>query len=234
MTRVRKLAIRIADMVCRNAPAAAQDWGAASERELEHIESDWEALRWAIGSTTVLLAGRKPGPAITSLAQVPRLANCVGRQVKMRTALCFGIVFVHVICWSFLIGAVDSNTMRAGIGLLTVSLTIIMVQAYLRRWRALPRGADASEQAVMLRTELVRQREFHSGGWLAARVYSAMPSFLLLSIGVWSSEKSLGNAFAALGCAAFFAAGLTFGTKLQLRTAEAFQRQIDALDSLQQ
>jgi len=230
MTRVRKLAVGISKWVCRNASAGTKHWGAASERELDYIDNDWEALRWAVGSTTVLLAGRRSASPITSLEQVPLLAKCVARQVRMRTAFCFVVVFLHVTCWSFLIHTVDSRTLRAGIGLLTVSLTIIVIQAYLRRWRGLPNSGDASS----LRTELVRQREFHSGGWLAMRLYSAMPSFLLLSCGIWSSEPSLSNALVALACACFFAFALTWGTKLQLRTADAFQRQIDALDSLQQ
>jgi hypothetical protein len=228
MTRVRKLAVWVSKWVCRNAPAGAREWGSASERELEHIESDWEALRWAIGSTTLLLAGKRSAAGVTSLAQVPLLARCVARQVRMRTLLCFAIVFAHVTCWTFLFQAVDSRTLKAAICLMTVCLTIIVIQAYLRRWRGSPDPADARS----LRIELARQREFHAGGWLALRLYSAMPSFLMLSIAVWSSEKSLSNAFVALGCASFFACALTWGTKLQLRTAAAFQRQIDALDAL--
>jgi hypothetical protein len=221
-------------MVCRNAPAGAQDWGPASERELEHIKSDWEALRWAMGSTTVLFAGSRYASPITSVQQVPGMARCMARLVWRRTALCAGIVLLQVSWWMYCFATMHGWTLKAGCCLLVVSMGVFAVQAYLRRWRGMPRDESSAAMVALLRAELARQREFHSGGWLAARLYSLMPGFLLVCCGIWATQQTVENAAFAFGLAVAFAIAATIGTKVQLRTAEAFQRQIDALDSLQQ
>jgi hypothetical protein len=232
MTRVRKLAVAISKWVCRNAPAGAKDWGAASERELEHIQSDWEALRWAIGSTTVLLAGSRVAPPITSVGQVPGLASCAARQVRRRTIGALAIVLLESFWWVEWFKGMQGAVLKAGCCLIVVAMALFAVQAYLRRWRGMPGGSEGAAMVAPLRAELVRQREFHSGAWLASRVYALMPGFLLICCGVWTSEPTVWNAVLGFTLAAAFALAATVGTRLQLRTADAFQRQIDALDTL--
>jgi hypothetical protein len=232
MTRARKLAIAISNWVCRNAPAGAKDWGAASARELEHIASDWEALRWAVGSMSVLWWGRNvSAPPITSVEQVPILARCLARVVWRRTVLCAAIV-VFQAYWCTYYLANMHGLVRLGSILVVVAGGLIAVQAYLRRWRGMPVHADNAAMVAPLRAELVRQRQFHSGGWLAARLYALMPGMLLLCCGLWANDQTAANAWAALGAGACFAALATIGTKIQLRTAEGFQRRIDSLDAL--
>ncbi len=232
MTRVRKLAEGISKWVCRNAPPVAKDWGAASERELGHIENDWEALRWAAGSTTMLLAGRRFAPPIASVEQVPALAKCMERLVWRRTVLCTTVVALQVYGWTHFFTSMHGWVQQAGCCLILAAMAIFAVQGYLRRWRGMPRGAAGAQLIAPLREELVRQREFHSGGWLAARLYSLMPGFLLICCGAWNNERTIENAGIAFGLAALFAVAATVGTMRQLRTAEGFQRQIDALDAL--
>ncbi len=233
MTQVRKLAVGMAKWVCRHAPAGAREWGAASEAELEHIASDWEALRWALGSTTVLLAGRNRVGPVTSVEQVPALARCMARVVRRRTVLCAVVVVFWAYCCVSFLPRMEGAVLRAGATLVVVAMGGMAVQAYLRRWRGLPKGADNRALIAPLRAELVRQREFHSGGWLAARVYALMPGCLLMCCGIWSMEKTLANAEAAFGLAIVFAVLATIGTRIQLRTADGFQRRIDALDALE-
>ncbi len=232
MRRVRKLAIGISQWVSRNAPAGARDWGAASEGELEHIESDWEALRWAIGSTTMLFAGRNTVAPLTSVDQVPALARCMARVVRRRTVLCAALVAFEAYWCLYYLPHLQGTVLRAGAALIVVAMGVMAVQAYLRRWRSLPKGAENKALVAPLRAELVRQREFHSGGWLAARLYALMPGMLLMCCGIWSADQTAAGAAIALGLAAGFAVLATIGTRIQLRTAAGFQRRIDALDTL--
>jgi hypothetical protein len=58
MTLVRRLALRVSALVVRFASASCKEWAKGSLQETEHIESDWAALEWALGSTRVLLDRR--------------------------------------------------------------------------------------------------------------------------------------------------------------------------------
>lgn len=51
----RRLAARLLKASIRIAPAATREWAEAMLRELDFVESDWAALMWALGSTTVIL-----------------------------------------------------------------------------------------------------------------------------------------------------------------------------------
>ncbi|HKO19394.1 MAG TPA: hypothetical protein VJU82_10965 [Acidobacteriaceae bacterium] len=55
MTRVRRAAIAISDFVVRYAPTGSDEWARGLRAELDVVESDWSALRWALGSLRVLL-----------------------------------------------------------------------------------------------------------------------------------------------------------------------------------
>ena len=97
MTLVRKLAVSISSRVVRWASPGCKEWAEAQARELAFIPSDWAALRWALGSTRVLL-DRQPAPAgsRSELPARPRyldvifwllyLEACVWSCAKMLTA----------------------------------------------------------------------------------------------------------------------------------------------------
>ena len=73
MTLVRKLAVRISSRVVRWASPGCKEWAEGLACEAAVIESDWAALRWALGSTRVLLDRRKA--PLTSLDEVPAEAK---------------------------------------------------------------------------------------------------------------------------------------------------------------
>jgi hypothetical protein len=55
MTLVRKLALKISDRVVRYASPGCKEWAEGLSVEVAFIRSDWAALRWALGSTRILL-----------------------------------------------------------------------------------------------------------------------------------------------------------------------------------
>ncbi len=69
MTLVRRVALGISSSVVRWASPGCKEWAEGLEREGAVIESDWAALRWAIGSTRVILYPR--GVPMRSLDEVP-------------------------------------------------------------------------------------------------------------------------------------------------------------------
>lgn len=64
MSYVRNTANRLAGLVVRYASSGSREWARAIESELDHIESDWRALAWALSGTRVLFS-IEPGPLLT-------------------------------------------------------------------------------------------------------------------------------------------------------------------------
>jgi hypothetical protein len=56
MSSLRRASKWIAGLGVRHAPAESRDWALAAAHELDAIESDWLALRWAVGGLRVLLS----------------------------------------------------------------------------------------------------------------------------------------------------------------------------------
>jgi len=54
MTGMRTIARRLLAAMVQHSSAESRNWADAMLREMDFVESDWPALRWALGSTTVL------------------------------------------------------------------------------------------------------------------------------------------------------------------------------------
>ncbi len=80
MPAVRKFATRLLSAVARHSSPESQSWGSAMLRELDYMENDWTALRWAFGSTTALFRHSIPIQIRTWLQQ--RLAQTRGLTLK--------------------------------------------------------------------------------------------------------------------------------------------------------
>jgi hypothetical protein len=134
MTPIRRMAVGISSRVVRWASPGCKEWAEGLQREAKVIESDWAALRWAIGSTRVLL-DRRAAP-LRSLDEVPAAV-----QKLVDGAMVFGtlILFRPVIdgLWFLRWFFVANSTLgRAGcvIGVLG---SVIAVTYLLMEWRRL-------------------------------------------------------------------------------------------------
>ena len=96
MTLVRRAALEISSRVVRWASPGCKEWAEGLEREAEVIESDWAALRWALGSTRVLLDRRRA--PLTSLDEIPaetqKLVEMARKHVGILLAMSttFGLI----------------------------------------------------------------------------------------------------------------------------------------------
>jgi hypothetical protein len=59
LTPMRRFATRTLEAVVRRARPGVREWGEAMLREMDFIESDWEALYWAIGSVRTVNSSSK-------------------------------------------------------------------------------------------------------------------------------------------------------------------------------
>jgi hypothetical protein len=50
---VRRLASRLIAHACRVLPKRRADWARAMRNEIEHLPTDYAALRWAVGAVEV-------------------------------------------------------------------------------------------------------------------------------------------------------------------------------------
>src|ERR1039458_8355339 len=88
MTLLRRLALGISSSVVQWASPGCKEWAEGLEREGAVIQSDWAALRWAIGSTRVLL-DRRP-VSLTLLDEVPAATQKFVEMARQRAGLILG------------------------------------------------------------------------------------------------------------------------------------------------
>jgi hypothetical protein len=128
MTLIRKLTLSISQKVVRWASPGCKEWAQGLAREAAVIESDWAALRWALGSTRVLLDRREE--PIGSLAEVPKAAQLLVERARIGPVAMWGAliqgpvyawgIFLHHRSWSSRAGdaVVVLGALIAGINLL--------------------------------------------------------------------------------------------------------------------
>ena len=97
----RQWAVKLAQHASWVLPGAQSPWAEAMRRELDYIEDDRAALRWALGCVLAsYLASYKarlasPLPRSTSLS-LPRLPGRVGRRAVLRHAATSGAVMLLI------------------------------------------------------------------------------------------------------------------------------------------
>jgi uncharacterized membrane protein (DUF485 family) len=235
MTRIRRLAVKISDtVVCRSRPAY-RDWARATARELEFIESDWAALRWALGSWK--MAASCQNAPLTSMSEVPRAARNFLRETRASTFL----TAVSLLWMAYWFSGIFRHTVAGrqtglGWGLILAVLVYIACEAIaFRGWR-FPRGGELPEVADAYRAALVHQRDVLSGVWYWSRVTLIVAGPLLGAYHAWLlqpgavRESILGANLLACG---IIVLSLVVAKPVTWRAVARYQRTIDELDALE-
>jgi hypothetical protein len=232
MTLLRKLATYISAVVVRRSSPAAKEWAQASAQELASIQNDWAALRWSLGSTSLLFQQcRVSETPITALADVPLAADRLTNQTSNRArAVCLVTVFV-VAVFGLSLAHLHNPVRRTGCLLMIASNVYVLLQALVRRGRRIPPGADLPAQTAHFRSELVREQAFHSGPWLWSRLILVHGAMLVLMVA--GSIAPPTHIYRALVWLAVVGAGVFFGILGSRRQAAQARRHILELDEIE-
>lgn len=228
MTQLRRWAKNISCVVVRLAPSEAKEWAQATAREMEFIESDWAALRWALGSGRILLERRET--AISSLQEVPQAALRFAKQIRKRTALGCTVCVLETVCFASFPHWMRNPTQQLGCYLVVGAMLYMTLQLLARRG-ALSVRSNLPASADAYRLELERQRDFHSGGWLWSRLFMMVPGFLLFCIGGAIAHPALTEHFATMEVVFVFFC--VIAVPANLKFARKYQRRIDDLDAVE-
>jgi hypothetical protein len=222
------LAMKIACFVVRAAPENSKDWARATAREMECIEGDWAALRWALGSLQVLWQPSEP--RLASLAAVPEAALQFAEEIRKRTVLgCFAGA-VEILCFGSYLYWMRNPTQQLGCYLLVGAMLYMLLQLLVRRGALSARG-DVPASANAYRLELKRQLDFHRGGWLWSRTILMVPGVLLFCLGGAIDYPSLARPYAMI--AVVFVLLFGFAVSQNLRVARRYQSRLDDLDAVE-
>jgi len=224
---VRWLAGMVIRIVAALSSPSLKDWVDASSRELASIEDDWAALKWAIGSTTILL--QKPASCLTSLSEVPVAYRVLKNNIRVRTWSGCAITLSGVAALGWVVSRGGNVFERTGATLLAAAFLYISGQLVF--WRVI-RWEDTSEAAALIpyyEAELERQRRFFSGGALWSRI-----ALLLIGSGLLCFDNFLHD-FAnrqTTFIAVAFVGSTLLAIPRSLREARKYKHEIDRVEGL--
>ncbi len=176
MTLVRRVAMKISGVVVvRYASPGCRDWAEGLAREVEFIEDDWDALRWAIGSTRVLF-DRREAP-MTSLADVADRGRRLSERVSKESS---GYAYPLIVAFPYLLRFLYAHSWQQRIGCGLVIVTAIYLSGVLRvQWRKREDlWSDNTELAPYCRLELARQRDFLQSGVGKSLYFATILNFM--------------------------------------------------------
>lgn len=181
MTVVRKAAICIVELAIRLASPHSRVWVRATLGELGYIESDWAALRWALGSMHVIFMS--PGGNTMTMSDIPVAAKALTSRMTQRTWAGSAVVTAMALFFIRLLLRVPNALQRTGCALLVVALFYMLFQLVRARPHKGQVGTDLRAQAAHYGSELDRERNFHRGISFWSRLIIIIPGFVLLAIG---------------------------------------------------
>ena len=177
---IQRWAVRILQHVIRRAPAARQEWGRAMLREMNYVEGDWAALRWAIGSAwSIRPAGVGPVRSGRWGTRNSRVDH--GDSAADAEWICGLLAGDRGFVWYLFL--FRSWMQQLGSGLTMAGATFMIYQLYRARGKNLPDGLSAPASVDFYRVELERQRDFHSGMQFLWRFLALIPGYVLCGWG---------------------------------------------------
>jgi hypothetical protein len=235
MTRLRKLAVKISDTVIRRSRPAYKDWARATGREMEFIESDWAALRWALGSWK--MAASCQNAPLTTMSDVPRAARSFLRETRASAVLTsLSLLFMGYWFSGVFRHTVAGRPTGLGWALVVGVLVYIVCEAItFRGWR-LPQGGGLPEAAGAYRSALRHQRDLLSGVWYWSRAALIVAGPLLGAYHAWLLKPGAVRGAildANLTAGGIIALTLLVTRPVTQRVIARYQRSIEELDALE-
>jgi len=226
--KIRRLASAILTAAVRRASPGVREWGNAMLREMDFVESDWDALFWALGSATALFKYLE-APMSDSSAVFSKM-QALMKKIHRRTLGGYAVCFMVIVSFGSFIFTFHNTLLQVGSGLTVAAGLYMAYQVYERRNRKLPSETQPSTCIAFYRTELERQRDFHRGSWFWSRLVIMIPGYILVLIGFAMAYPESARVMAVIG--ACFLGLCVVAVPLNLRLSRKYQRQIDEVDSL--
>jgi hypothetical protein len=233
MTRLRKLAVRISNtVVCRSLPAY-RDWAQATARELEFIESDWAALRWALGSWK--MAASCQNAPLTSISEVPRAARNFLLETRVSTVANRCSLLIMAASFSFFAAHTTRQASLLAWCLVIAAVTYLVCDIVHWGWR-FSSGGGLPEVAAAYRSALVRQQDRLSGAWYSSLMALSSAATAVGAYNVWLTKPSTSREIIlpfTLAVCGFMGVILLAAKPVTRRLIAKYQRRIDELDALE-
>jgi len=168
-----------------------------------------------------------------SLEEIKKKMGQLQKKMRLRNAFVgLQLLLVVVICARLLSKA---GNLIEGIGaaLLVIGVSYVGYQLLLIRKKTASVIGENEPLAsvVFYRTELERQRDFHSGLWLCSRLVVILPGALVLLIGGVIEHPERTHPIRFIMILVVFT---TLAVARSMRLARKYQREIDALDAVRQ
>ncbi len=180
MKLIRGLALGITQLVVTCASPGSQEWAHALARELDFIEDDWSALRWALGSVRILFNYR-PAP-IRSFADLTRAAESFAERKRYAVNdlwLARNLRWINMLLpalWMLpdLFHAVDAQ-LRTAHGMLILGLLLFAIYGFLHsKEPVVPDRDDVPATIHFYKKELARSSSLTSIDFWVFVVASAL------------------------------------------------------------
>lgn len=145
MSLVRRLAVKWLGAVLRNAPPACREWASAMLRELDFIESDWAALRWALGSTAAMFRhslrrwrawfrGRGGKEETTMKDTAMKVAGVLLGVLIAVAVMAVGVLGVHGVLFRFF-PALEHQSIPWAVWIIALALEALLVVGTVKLWQ---------------------------------------------------------------------------------------------------
>jgi hypothetical protein len=198
--------------------------------EMDAIENDWAALRWAIGGAASLFRGFEL--PISDVSEVPQRLERVQNTVRRAHVIGYLASCLVMAGFSHYLVIFPNIGERVGCMFTILGAGLIAVQLHsnnVRRRRAASHG-DCSTAIDRYRVVLEHMRDFHGGTWFWSRMMAILPGPLLFAYSFHRTHPEPLGSF-LVGIIGFLGFGI-IAIPLNLNRSRKFQRELDRLDDL--
>lgn len=226
---IRRLGSQILRVAIRRAGPELRCWGEAMLNEMDVIESDWAALRWAIGGAVSLFRGFEL--PISDVSEVPERFERVQNALRRKYNIAYLACFLVMAGFSYYLVIFPNIGERVGCVLTILGAALLAVQLHsndARRRRAASPG-DGSAAMDGYRGALEHMRDFHRGRWLWSRMIAFLGPLLFAYAFHRTHPEPLGSFLAVI--IGFLVLGIV-AIPLNLNRSRKFQRELDRLHDL--
>lgn len=227
---IRRLGSQILRVAIRRSGPELRGWGTAMLNEMDAIENDWAALRWAIGGAASLFRGFEL--PISDVSEVPQRFERVQNTIRRAHVVGYLACFLVMAGFSHYLVIFPNIGERVGCVLTILGAGLIAAQLHsnnARRRRAASHG-DGSAAMDRYRVVLEHMRDFHRGPWFWSRMIACLPGPLLFFYASHRTHPEPLGSF-LVGIIGFLVLCI-IAIPLNLNRSRKFQRELDRLDDL--